>query len=459
MGVTDRPTDRAGTTLTELGSYRLIERLGDGGMGAIYRAVHKRLGRTVAIKVLHRQLCADRGIINRFFHEARAANTIRHPHVIEVYDFVDAGADVYFVMELLQGEDLHDAIHHGRSSLTIERSAAILMQVAAALEATHARGIVHRDLKPENVFLSRREGRDDYVKIFDFGVAKLDRLDGRSTVEGALLGTPEYMAPEQVRGDKIDGRADVYALGCVAYEMLTRRQAFGGGAQAEILARHIAGVPILPRAIEPAIPVELERVLLDALAVDVAARPATARIFAERVAAATGVRLDPTLFHPHDPAAATPAPLPVTPSQALALRTRGERMARPAMLVAIALTAIIGIATVTSQRAVSRKATATTTAVAETGGFPAATGGSAAVPVAAKGTGNLGTVSATPAPDRPHAQRAARLRARAETSNGHDSQRSHGVRSSAVTINPFVSPRPGRPDVHPDLALSAGRHR
>src|SRR5215471_8340353 len=155
-----RPLPAPDPAVAALGNYRLQERLGEGGMGAVYRAVHKRLGRTVAIKLLQKELSTDRGIINRFFHEARAANTIRHEHVIEVYDFVEAGQDVYFVMEFLRGEDLHDAIHRKRETaadlvglpfkqpMDPARAASIIEQIASALHATHARAIVHRDLKP-----------------------------------------------------------------------------------------------------------------------------------------------------------------------------------------------------------------------------------------------------------------------------------------------------------------------
>src|SRR5689334_600700 len=130
-------------SVADLGAYRLLEKLADGGMGAVYRAVHRRLGRMVAIKLLQRELSSDRGIINRFFHEARAANTIRHQHVVEVYDFVESGRDIYFVMEYLRGQDLHDAIHSldAPGPMDPPRAVSILEQIASALHATHAREI------------------------------------------------------------------------------------------------------------------------------------------------------------------------------------------------------------------------------------------------------------------------------------------------------------------------------
>jgi serine/threonine protein kinase len=299
--------------VAELGSFRLVERLGDGGMGAVYRAVHERLGRVVAIKLLHRDLTSDRGLVGRFFAEARAANTIRHEHVVEIYDFVEAGDDVYFVMEYLRGKDLHDTIHRSHAapsagrSVGIEpaRAAHILEQIAAALHATHARNIVHRDLKPENVFLAEKDGQRDFVKIFDFGVAKLDRTDGRATVQGAVLGTPEYMAPEQASGGVIDGRADLYSLGCIAYEMLTRRQIFGGGMQPEILMRQMTFTPPSVRTYAPDVPAALDAAVMRALDKDPALRPQTALAFAQSVARALGRDLEtPSAFRATSP---TPA--------------------------------------------------------------------------------------------------------------------------------------------------------
>ena len=295
------PADEAAA---DLGSYRLLERLGEGGMGAVYRAVHRKLGREVGIKVLQKDLTSDRGIINRFFHEARAANTIRHENIIEVYDFVEDGENVYFVMELLRGRDLHDTIHRrpaAQGPIEPARAVYVLEQIAAGLHATHARTIVHRDLKPENVFLCQRRGLDDFVKIIDFGVAKLDRPDGLSTVAGAVLGTPEYIAPEQARGLTIDGRADIYSLGCIAYEMLTRHQVFGGGTRADVLTRQIKVDPPSLRRFAPDLPPALDAAVLQALAKDARARPATARAFAESLAAALERPLhDPDAFHAGD---------------------------------------------------------------------------------------------------------------------------------------------------------------
>lgn len=338
--------------VADVGSYRLMERLGDGGMGAVYRAVHRKLGRVVAIKILQRDLSADRGIINRFFHEARAANTIRHEHVIEVYDFVEGGQEIYFVMELLEGRDLHDLLHGpGGGPLDARRASSILEQIASALHAAHEREIVHRDLKPENVFLCDGRGDRDFVKVIDFGIAKLDRFDGRSTVQGAVLGTPEYIAPEQALGLSIDARSDVYSLGCVAYEMLTGRQIFGGGTRAEILTRQI-DTPAPPlRTLAPAVPPALEAAVMHALAKDPALRPQSALAFAEEIAQAMGRELaNRALFQRPD--RRTPAPVRAS-TPGLRLRA-GEGASRAAFRRLLAVGALAATLLLVGAAAVGR---------------------------------------------------------------------------------------------------------
>ncbi|HET6284295.1 MAG TPA: serine/threonine-protein kinase [Polyangia bacterium] len=350
--------DSEDSVLGQLGNYRLLELLGEGGMGAVYRAVHTKLGRTVAIKVLQKDLTSDRGIINRFFHEARAANTIRHDHVIEVYDFVEKGEDVYFVMEYLKGHDLHDAVHRGGATRPMDppRTAAILEQIASALYATHARNIVHRDLKPENVFLTDRDGVSDFVKIFDFGIAKLDRPDGRMTVEGSVLGTPEYMSPEQARGVAVDGRSDLYSLGCIAYEMLTRHQVFGGGGQTDILTRQINVAPPPMNRFVANVPPALESVVMRTLAKDPGQRPQTALAFAEEIAQAMGRNLeDSSWYHSWGQGRATTPSKVMTPSKvptppALVLRSTARRTGWKAIALGTVIATVLTAAVVMGKR-------------------------------------------------------------------------------------------------------------
>jgi serine/threonine-protein kinase len=360
-------------SVSKLGAYRLVERLGDGGMGAVYRAINERLDRVVAIKLLHRDLTHDRGLVGRFFAEARAANTIRHEHVVEIYDFIEADDDVYFVMEFLRGRDLHEAIHRpkvggpggGGSGMELGRAVAILEQISAALHATHARQIVHRDLKPENVFLCDRPGdeRADFVKLFDFGVAKIDRLDGRSTIQGVVLGTPEYMAPEQASGGIVDGRSDIYAMGCIAYEMLTRRQIFGGGAQADILLRQITVTPPSVRTYAPEVPPALDAAIMAALAKDPLARPQTALAFAQRVSGAIGRELAwPAAFR----RATHPTPLALRTMSGTSLVLRRERRSawRALAVGAAAATLLTGAVVGAKRRPAPTPAPTTTTAPA-----------------------------------------------------------------------------------------------
>jgi serine/threonine protein kinase len=297
---------RANPDTAVLGSYRLIERLGSGGMGVVYRAVHEKLGRTVAIKILNRSLLADRTNVARFFQEARSVNTIRHPNVVDIYDFVTAGRDIYTVMEFLVGSDLHHAIYAEGRPFAPDRAVTVLIQICAGLQAVHDRNIIHRDLKPANVFLTRR-GRDELVKLLDFGLAKLERAEGRMTRDGVVLGTPEYMAPEQARGTQLDCRADIYGVGCLAYHMLTGTQLFAGGGYAEVMVRHVKDPPPPLRKLNPALPEALERVVLRALAKDPSGRPASARALAEELSAAIGRPLESFAVVPGRPSS-TDAP-------------------------------------------------------------------------------------------------------------------------------------------------------
>ncbi len=278
-----------------LGSYRLVERLGTGGMGVVYRAVHEKLGRAVAIKVLNRVMLSDRTNVARFFQEARTVNTFRHPNVVDVYDFVTAGKDIYMVMEFLVGHDLHHAIHmDGSRPFSPERAIRIVEQMCGALQAAHDRAIIHRDLKPANVYITQQAAQEDFVKLLDFGLAKLERTEGRMTRDGIVLGTPEYMAPEQARGDALDHRVDLYAVGCIAYHMLTGCQLFVGGSYAEVMVRHVREPPPPPRSLNPEIPETLETALLRTLAKRAEDRPDSARELAEEFALAIGQPFDTT---------------------------------------------------------------------------------------------------------------------------------------------------------------------
>lgn len=244
--------DKDLATGTTVGEYKIEAKLGEGGFGTVYRAVHPVIGKAVAIKVLSRELSAKPEIVARFVDEARAVNQIRNRGIIDIFSFgaLPDGRQ-YFVMELLEGISL-DAYVKRRGRLSIEEALPILRGVARAVDAAHAAGIAHRDLKPENVFLI--EGADGIVqtKLLDFGVAKLlGERSGPKTQTGIPIGTPRYMSPEQSRGVDVDSRTDVYSFGVMAYEMLTGRLPFEGEAVMDILMKQIAAPPEAPSKVCP----------------------------------------------------------------------------------------------------------------------------------------------------------------------------------------------------------------
>ena len=239
-----------------LGSYIITSQAGEGGMGVVYRAKHARLGRKVAIKVLRRDLVLKKDIVARFFNEARAVNEIGHPNIVDIVDFVeDYEVDpplVFMVMELLEGNDLRTRISRG-GQLDPDEAVSIALQVCNALIAVHKVKILHRDLKPDNIFLIQRPEIDEEyeqhhgakVKLLDFGVARAfgERERDNITDPGTAIGTPEYMAPEQVLGRELDNRTDIYALGMVLYEMLTGNVPFTSHSFGEILVRAVKERP------------------------------------------------------------------------------------------------------------------------------------------------------------------------------------------------------------------------
>ena len=212
---------------TRLGPYEIAALIGAGGMGEVYRAHDPRIGRDVAIKVLPAEFAADRERLLRFQQEARAAGAINHPNLISVHDIGEHDAKPYIVEELLEGETLRARLRAG--PLNSRRAIDYGIQIARGLAAAHEKGIIHRDLKPENIFITN----DGRVKILDFGLAKLtsksndaDTATLHKTEPGRVMGTAGYMSPEQVRGEKIDARSDIFSFGCVLYEMLTGTRPF-----------------------------------------------------------------------------------------------------------------------------------------------------------------------------------------------------------------------------------------
>jgi uncharacterized tellurite resistance protein B-like protein/tRNA A-37 threonylcarbamoyl transferase component Bud32 len=236
-----------GTTLAD--RYRVTRRLGDGGMGSVYLAEHVTLRKQVALKLLKPEFNADASLVERFFREARATAAIHHEHVVDILDFGQTSEYAFFVMEALAGCELTELLGRGRR-LPWTRSKSITLQVVSALAAAHQAGIVHRDMKPGNVFLIRRGNTPDFVKVLDFGIAKIN--DGvQLTQAGMVFGTAAYMAPEQATGGEVDGRTDIYAVGCMLFEMLTGRLPFPGDNFMTVLSQHIRETPQRLREVIP----------------------------------------------------------------------------------------------------------------------------------------------------------------------------------------------------------------
>ena len=261
-----------------VGSYRILRQIGEGGMGAVYLGEHAMLGRAAAIKVLLPALSQDREIVGRFFNEARATSAIRHPGIVEIYDFgFLADGAAYIAMEMLDGESLASRLRRA-GRLPVAAAIDIGRQVAAALQAAHGRGITHRDLKPDNMFLIRDPEIGERVKLLDFGIAKLVNEDGGNrTRTGVVMGTPVYMSPEQCRGTAtLDSRADLYSLGCVLYELVAGRPPFVAESAGDIMAHHLYFQPDPVRRHDASVPEPLEALIMALLAKDPAMRPASA---------------------------------------------------------------------------------------------------------------------------------------------------------------------------------------
>jgi serine/threonine-protein kinase len=285
------------------GAYRITRLIGEGGMGAVYEAVQLRLNKRVAVKLMVRDLAANQEALARFHREAEITSHLGHPHLVTVVDFGQAeSGEPYLVMEYLEGEDLDQRLRRvGR--MPIETVVHVVKQVASALGAAHDQGVVHRDLKPGNVFLLQIPGEPDFVKVLDFGISKMKAARTQLTSASAVMGTPNYMSPEQATGmvEEIDHHADQWALACIAWQMLLGRGPFVADEVTAILYQiiNLDPHPLAPRV--PGLPPAVETVLRRALSKRPADRFASIREFSRAFEAAASGR----------PADATPAPVAV----------------------------------------------------------------------------------------------------------------------------------------------------
>ena len=258
-----------------LGQFRILERIGKGGMGEVYKAAQPAMDRMVAIKILHEKLAARPDLVSRFRREARAMSRLSHPNTVRVflYGQLEETGQLYIAMEYLDGVDLAKNTRQ-EGPMELGRAIRVMVQVLGALEEAHGAGIIHRDLKPENILLTKQGGIADFPKVLDFGLAKIKEPQMHPgsmvlTREGMVFGTPEFMSPEQARGETLDARSDIYSLGVIFYEMLTARLPFPRSKPMEYIAHHINTPPYkiterrpelnLPAALDPIVGKAIEK--------------------------------------------------------------------------------------------------------------------------------------------------------------------------------------------------------
>jgi len=333
------------------GSYKITRLIGQGGMGAVYEGVQLRLERRVAVKLMARELSANPEAIARFRREAEVTSQLGHPHIVQVFDFGAApGGEPYLVMEYLEGEDLEKRIARV-GKMSAPAASHIIRQVSSALAATHAKGIVHRDLKPANIFLLSVEGETDFVKVVDFGISKVRAAGTKLTAALAVMGTPNYMAPEQAEGriDEIDHRTDQWALACIAYELLAGRPPFIGENVASLLYQVIHQAPSPLANMNPGLPAQVEDVLRRALSKTQVGRYSTMTEFSRAFEGAASGRsvaaAAPAVAPPPAPAAAPTGGgvAPVTTFSSSAGESLGPGYTAPARTARRGLTASEGI--------------------------------------------------------------------------------------------------------------------
>jgi serine/threonine-protein kinase len=274
------------------GQFRILQKIGTGGMGSVYKAEQPAMNRMVAIKILHPKLANRKDLTSRFRREARAMSQLTHPNTVKVFMYGELEEDgsLYIVMELLEGRNLNQTVRK-EGPMTVERAIPVLVQVCGALHEAHEMGIIHRDLKPENIFLCMQGGLKDYPKVLDFGLAKVTERQMRPgsiilTQEGMVFGTPEFMSPEQAQGKPLDASSDIYSLAAILYEVLTGKLPFNAKTPMEYIQKHVMEppIPLNERIPGKTFPVGLGEAIAKALAKKPEERYRNAAEFAQALA-------------------------------------------------------------------------------------------------------------------------------------------------------------------------------
>jgi serine/threonine-protein kinase len=303
------------------GQFRVLERIGAGGMGAVYKAEQPSMNRFVAVKVLHQKYLERKDVVSRFRREARAMSQLTHPNTARVTEYGQLPDEsLYFVMEYLQGRNL---AQHVRADGPMEevRAINVMIQVCGALEEAHRAGIIHRDLKPENIFLTNQGGIDDFPKVLDFGLAKVtEKQMGPNsmmlTKQGMVFGTPEFMSPEQAQGESLDARTDIYSLALIMYELVTGKLPFDATRPVDIMKAQVKDppIPLSERVPGKTFTRELETTLMRALSKRREDRPASALEFGLQLKACMSGSLGNTAAHRALPGSSSNPPARATPA-------------------------------------------------------------------------------------------------------------------------------------------------
>jgi serine/threonine-protein kinase len=313
------------------GQFQILQKVGSGGMGAVYKALQPAMNRMVGVKILHPKLANRKDLVSRFRREARAMSHLSHPNTVKVFLYGELeDGSLYIVMEFLEGKNLNQSVR-GEGPFPVERALPILIQVCGALDEAHRQGIIHRDLKPENIFLCQQGGIRDYPKVLDFGLAKVTEREMRPgsvilTQEGMVFGTPEFMSPEQAQGKVLTAGSDIYSLAVILYEVLTGKLPFEARTAMEYIQAHVTAppIPIADRAPGRNFPPLLWQVLERALRKRPEERFASAADFATAMQAV----LNGATTLPTNLGTGAPAPHLATPTPAIA-EARGPNSSGP----------------------------------------------------------------------------------------------------------------------------------